>query len=77
MDEPRVHHQGSGDGDSLALAAGELVGITEQEVLRRAEPDQAQYLEYTLLALRHGSHSLDGEGLRDRVEHDAAGFIDS
>ena len=40
-----LHDQGPGDGDPLALAAGELVGIAAQERLRRAVLGQAHVLQ--------------------------------
>ncbi len=39
QDQPRLHHQGPGDADALAHAAGELCGIGGGEILQADEAD--------------------------------------
>ena len=43
------HHHGAGDDDPLPLAAGELVGIAQQEPLGRAQPTAGERLGHQQL----------------------------
>lgn len=72
-DESGVHDEGSGDGDSLALAAGEFVGVAEQKVLWWGESDESEEFEDSFFAFGDGADFLDGEGFGDGVEDGASG----
>jgi len=60
-DELGVHGQGTGDSDTLTLAAGELVGVAVG--VEGSETDHAQQLGGTLFDLLFGSHLMGQHGL--------------
>ena len=56
-DEGRLQHDGAGDRDALALAAGEFMRIAKARL--GIEPDVAQRPDHPLLALLSASASDD------------------
>src|SRR6185312_5498141 len=66
-DEARLQHQGAGDRDALALAAGEFVRITFAR--RGIEPDLAQRIVDHPLALLGRADAVHLEALADDLRH--------
>ena len=62
-DQLRVHGQGAGDADALALAAGELV--REAVVVLRVQPDDLEQLLHAALDLGRRAELVDLERLGD------------
>jgi hypothetical protein len=59
--------QRPGDGDALALATGELVGLAPEHV--GADPDLAEQLDHPLPACRPVQIGVDPQGLSDHLQN--------
>ena len=71
-DELRVHDEGAGDADTLALTAGELVGVALSVLGRKADLLQNFLHLFAALVLRF-VHMVDVQALTDDVLHLLAG----
>ncbi len=65
-DEPRIHRQGAGDPDALALAAAE--GVREPGHVFGPQAHQAEQLRDPIRALLPVAHAVDQQRLADDVE---------
>ena len=68
-DQLRPEHEGAGDDDALALAAGQLVRVARRERLRRSEPRRLERVEHALASLVGlAREAVDDQRLGDEVE---------
>ena len=65
--EHRLHRQGAGDADALALSAGEFVRVALHRIRRK--PDTVQQRDGPLVPIPPGADAMDDKSLLDDVAH--------